>query len=80
MEIANALLKKRIIKPTDNNYQVSRAGIKWFLAVGIEISDVKLKRRLFAYPCLDWSERNDHLVGARGSFANDVTRGLGQKK
>jgi len=67
VKITNSLLKKRIIKSTDNNYEVSRTGIKWFLSVGIQIDEVKLQKRSFAYPCLDWSERNDHLAGALGA-------------
>ncbi|ABE44724.1 winged helix-turn-helix domain-containing protein [Polaromonas sp. JS666] len=36
-------------------------------ALGIDVTEVRGRRRQFACTCLDWSERQDHLGGALGA-------------
>jgi DNA-binding transcriptional ArsR family regulator len=67
VELMSALLGKRIILPFEKKYAVSNTGKKWFQSVGINIEEVQLQKRSFAYPCLDWSERRYHLAGALGA-------------
>ncbi|MHA4810667.1 ArsR/SmtB family transcription factor [Flavitalea flava] len=67
VSITEALLQKHIITETANNYLVSDSGVKWFLAMHIDIAILKEKKRLFAKPCLDWSERRYHMAGALGA-------------
>ncbi len=62
-----ALLKNKWIKPADNEYVVTPGGIKFFISLGIDCEDLLIKRRRFAYPCLDWSERVHHLAGSLGA-------------
>lgn len=38
-----------------------------FTDFGIDVATLRKRRRRFAYPCLDWSERRDHLGGALGA-------------
>ena len=35
--------------------------------LGIDLDDVRTRRRRFAFPCVDWSERRPHLGGALGA-------------
>lgn len=62
--LTNSLLEQNIIIDTNTNFEVSLEGEKWFLDFGINLSEVKKQRRLFLKPCLDWSERKNHMAGS----------------
>lgn len=51
-------------KNNDSRYQVTREGTKGFESLGINLNTARVPRRKFAYPCLDWSERQPHLAGS----------------
>jgi DNA-binding transcriptional ArsR family regulator len=65
--IADSLLRKKLIIPDGVQYQVTPAGIKWFAALDINIDELKARRRVFARPCLDWTERRHHVAGSLGA-------------
>jgi DNA-binding transcriptional ArsR family regulator len=67
VKITNALIKKDILKPIDNDYTVTAYGLKWFSKLDINIDELKLKKRSFAHKCLDWTERKHHLAGSLGA-------------
>ena len=48
-------------------YDLSPDGEKAIEALGIDLSESRSMRRRFAYPCLDWSERQPHIGGALGA-------------
>ncbi len=52
---------------TDDSCDVTRAGLKGFAALGIDVEAIRALRRRFAPTCLDWSERRSHLGGALGA-------------
>lgn len=60
-------------KATLHEYQLTPAGERGFKALGMDVESVKLQRRRFAYPCLDWSERQPHIAGALGSAILQLT-------
>lgn len=45
-------------------YEVTAKGARQFEHLGIDVSKARSSRRKFAYPCLDWSERQPHIGGA----------------
>ena len=45
-------------------YDVTRPGVLGLGDLGIDVDEARARRRRFAYPCLDWSERRPHLGGA----------------
>jgi DNA-binding transcriptional ArsR family regulator len=65
--ITDQLLKQKIIRVTGKEYDITPAGAKWFLTLGIQIADLQNERRVFARQCLDWSERRHHLAGTLGA-------------
>ncbi|MEN2400430.1 winged helix-turn-helix domain-containing protein [Flavobacterium sp. MC2016-06] len=69
--VAESLLGQKIILDTDNKFEVSVEGIKWFSDFGINLEDLKKQRRLFLKPCLDWSERKNHIAGSLGASLLD---------
>ncbi|MBF2708118.1 helix-turn-helix transcriptional regulator [Flavobacterium soyangense] len=62
--ITDGLLHQKIIVDNDNVLEVSLKGQKWFSELGIDIEELKKKRRSFLRPCLDWSERRHHIAGS----------------
>jgi DNA-binding transcriptional ArsR family regulator len=65
--VTEALMSRNLIERSDDVYAVSSSGKQWFLDVGVDIEDLKMQKRNFAMPCLDWSERRHHLAGALGA-------------
>lgn len=51
----------------DAAYAVTPKGTSQFAALGIDLEEIRSMRRKFAYPCLDWSERQPHIGGAFGA-------------
>jgi len=47
-----------------DGYALTPSGLTWLEGLGLHgAMTVPQPRRRFAYPCLDWSERRDHLAG-----------------
>jgi DNA-binding transcriptional ArsR family regulator len=63
----DSLRQRGWIGGTDKLYDVTPAGAKAMSSLGIDIAQMRALRRKFAYPCLDWSERQPHLGGALGA-------------
>lgn len=61
------MLARGTIAPRDGHFVLTEPGRAELLALGVALpgasaSSAAASRR-FAYPCLDWSERRDHLAG-----------------
>jgi DNA-binding transcriptional ArsR family regulator len=67
VKIAEGLLDREFVTLEDGEYVVTEQGKKWFFQFGINIEEANAKRRIFAKPCLDWSERRYHISGWLGS-------------
>lgn len=50
------------LQPVSAGYALTDSGRAWCQRLGFEAPEPGKKRR-YAYPCLDWSERRDHLAG-----------------
>jgi DNA-binding transcriptional ArsR family regulator len=56
------LMRKHYLQPTDHGLQLTEEGHTWVKQLGLELPKKTTTR--FAYPCMDWSERKDHLAGS----------------
>lgn len=65
------LLEQKFIYLHGSTYIVTKAGITFFSELEINIDGLKKNRRIFARPCLDWSERRHHLAGSLGAAVLD---------
>jgi DNA-binding transcriptional ArsR family regulator len=65
--VLNRLRKGRLIGEHGHEYGLSPGGEKFFSDLGLDWNGAAGKRRRFAYPCLDWSQRVPHLGGALGA-------------
>lgn len=66
--LADSLLEQKIIIENNNAFEISAKGEKWFSDFGINIEDALKQKRIFLKPCLDWSERRNHVAGSIGTF------------
>ncbi|RFU61186.1 helix-turn-helix transcriptional regulator [Bacillus sp. V59.32b] len=67
VKITDSLIKKNVIKQSENEFVLSIEGEHFLNDFQIKIEDVIKKRRSFCHKCLDWSERRHHLAGALGN-------------
>src|SRR3984957_9204992 len=61
----------------EGEYELGRAGEKFFDGLGVNVEAVRHGRRAFARRCLDWTERKPHLAGALGAALFARLGGLG---
>ena len=56
------LQRHKYLEPGNDSLQLSTQGRAWLTGLGVSLPS-NIKSRL-AYPCMDWSERRDHLAGS----------------
>lgn len=64
VEITVKLIEENYIVLDDKSFLVTDKGEQFFTDFGIDITILKKQRRIFAKPCLDWSERKHHFLGS----------------
>jgi DNA-binding transcriptional ArsR family regulator len=59
------LLRKQYLEPAEQGLQLTSAGCEWAAQLGLKLPPhlPPTSATRFAYPCMDWSERKDHLAG-----------------
>ena len=62
VRLLDSLLERRRVVPAEHGYAVTPAGIVWLGEIGV-VAEAALRGERPAYPCLDWSERRDHMAG-----------------
>jgi DNA-binding transcriptional ArsR family regulator len=65
--VLDAMRRKRWLAPADGGYRLSRSGRLALEAAGVDVAGAAGRRRSFARPCIDWTERRPHLAGALGA-------------
>lgn len=65
------LLRQAHLQPEDGHFTLTHVGRQALGNIGVPLPSAPplaaAARRRFAYPCLDWSERRDHLAGTLGT-------------
>jgi len=59
-----ALLEAGHLRPSQTGFSLSAPGAQVLVSAGVDVETARTRRRRFAYPCLDWTERQDHLGGS----------------
>ena len=62
VEVLRALLARRRLVPGERGYELTAAGRSWMASLGVD-AEAATRGDRYAYACLDWSERRDHLAG-----------------
>jgi DNA-binding transcriptional ArsR family regulator len=60
--VFDALQREERLMSTTGGYELTDTGRRWLQGLGMSPGAPSGRRR-FAYRCLDWSERRDHLAG-----------------
>lgn len=68
--VTGALVERDIV--SRGLTELSAAGTDWLRGLGVDADALRAKRRALLRPCLDWSERRDHVAGAVGAAIADV--------
>jgi DNA-binding transcriptional ArsR family regulator len=66
--LTDSLLEQKIIVQQDNTFEISKEGARWFSDFGIDLPEAQKQKRIFLKPCLDWSERRNHIAGSIGAL------------
>jgi len=62
VQVFDGLMAAQGLQPVSPGYTLTGSGRAWLQRLGFD-APVPGKQRRYAYPCLDWSERRDHLAG-----------------
>lgn len=62
VKVLTALQARDGLTMAPDGYDLTSAGLAWLADLGLQPKAPSSGRR-FAYPCLDWSERRDHMAG-----------------
>ncbi|MDM0043127.1 helix-turn-helix transcriptional regulator [Variovorax dokdonensis] len=62
VSLFDALLRQEGLRSTPAGFELTASGLEWLQGLGLKPGSPNARRR-FAYRCLDWSERRDHLAG-----------------
>ena len=65
--LTESLQHQRLIQAADDSFQLTDRGATRLQELGVDIVALRRRRRVFARPCLDWTERRPHLAGALGA-------------
>jgi DNA-binding transcriptional ArsR family regulator len=62
VRLLRSMLDRRRIVAVERGYETTPAGGAWLAQLGIDPKEAARGER-YAYACLDWSERRDHMAG-----------------
>jgi DNA-binding transcriptional ArsR family regulator len=77
VELTSALDRNGLLRRRGRAYLLTRAGERALDDLGVDLVAVRAQRRSFAFPCLDWTERRNHLAGALGAALTERLFALG---
>lgn len=60
--LTRTMLDRQLI--ADSDFALTTRGAEWLNSLGIDVTQLGRGRRVLTRPCLDWTERRDHLAGS----------------
>jgi DNA-binding transcriptional ArsR family regulator len=75
--VFDGLEQRRLLRSGSGGLQLTRNGLRFFAAFGIDTDALVSRRRPLCRACLDWSVRRHHLAGALGAAVLDRCYALG---
>ena len=64
--VTERLVERGYIVGADS-YELTASGDRWFGSLGVDVEAMRRSKRSVVRPCLDWTERRDHLAGSAGA-------------
>lgn len=71
VSVTQAMVEGRLIVQQGDRFELTEKGRAWLKTWGIDEDEARKKRRVFAFACIDWTERRPHLGGALGAVVAD---------
>jgi DNA-binding transcriptional ArsR family regulator len=65
--VHDALVSRGALAAGGDGYRLTDDGTELLTSLGVDVSAASTRRRAFARPCLDFTERRPHLAGALGA-------------
>ena len=65
--LADAFEHRCIIRSHGDRWVLTNRGERELAEFGLDLGELRRRRRAFLRPCLDWSERRPHVAGALGA-------------
>jgi DNA-binding transcriptional ArsR family regulator len=65
--LADGFEQRGIISPFDGGWELTASGEQQLAQLGLDVPSLRVRRRAFIRPCLDWTERRPHIAGALGA-------------
>lgn len=66
VQLTDSLVNAGYLQLEEKQFLITSEGTQFFTNFGLDLAELKRKRRSFSPACLDWSERRYHLAGALG--------------
>lgn len=63
VRLLQTMLSRGHLAAAANGYRITPSGLEWLDEIGLDPKAAGTHGERYAYPCLDWSERRDHLAG-----------------
>jgi DNA-binding transcriptional ArsR family regulator len=70
--VTEALVDREVLHVQDGSFELSVDGEAFFADLGVDVAGARVRKRVFARACVDWSERRPHLAGALGAALADA--------
>jgi DNA-binding transcriptional ArsR family regulator len=70
--VTEALVERDVLRSGDGSFELTGDGELFLVGLGVDVAGARARKRVFARPCLDWSERRPHLAGALGAALADA--------
>lgn len=65
--ITDRLIARNVLAPDGRDYHVLSEQPELLTRIGLNVAEIRKKKRCFSRQCIDWSERRPHLAGALGA-------------
>jgi len=72
VKITTALMTHDYLRLRNSEFELTPGGRDYFSLLGIDCDALLKQRRVFAKPCLDWTEREYHIAGSLGEALLDM--------
>ncbi|HEU4963864.1 MAG TPA: hypothetical protein VFV52_08430 [Bacilli bacterium] len=66
VSVTEAFLEQGLLVQEGTEFRVTEKGEEWFGEFGLDLPELRRKRRRFAPVCMDGTERRPHIAGALG--------------
>jgi DNA-binding transcriptional ArsR family regulator len=72
VSVAESLVERQVLAVKSNSFQFSTNAESFLAEIGIDVAELRERRRTLVRACWDWSEQRWHLAGGLGAAVLDL--------